>query len=657
MAQGVRVNEPVAGSANIEVVDSVDVDFNSGDLRKRQRVVLSGNSPTSPDVFSRTSAASATDGGLVVHVATTPVVTTDIRTNGAVVSTTNRLPSQAVIVGPDGVNAVSTTNRLPVDIAGATVSATFSSYTDPNNATQTPLAASATFTGQWFDVLNYAAITVAIQSDAPSAANGVIAEFSVDGVNVITTITSTYPGGNAGAYFSIPIEARYFRTRYVNGATAQTTVRSGVIYEFTAPAGAQQALGGPLTDANIGGVQRSVITGRLSTGQLKTLATNAAGELAVNIANPSIAPNAVATGTLAAASAYTASQTYAPAAPATAVMLTVPAGHASWQITLNGTFSTTSQVFFEGSETGADADWFALNGRRNADATTNDETTLLDANPFGGPSPAGAGVSYWRGSTAGVNYLRVRCGTFTAADAIGVRITTSVGVGAVFQNAAAPLAADNFKSGSLAAAGDTVVVSAAGSGAWSVYMNGNYTGTVYFEASVDGVNFNKINGAVQGVGTLQTQFVGTGTANQSLQVRGGSGGLKNIRLRAGADFVGSFVGTLRTGAGTGGVYLTAPVPIAGLSNGAQTLRQSVGITAVRIDPSVLTTRTSVEIKYHANGATNNSYVYVAFSSGVGVGTGRELSPGESWTLDLTSTTQIWAIATTAGQPVQVTEIG
>lgn len=658
MADGTNVVEPTSTTTSqITKIDSEAVDFGAGDVRQRQRFVLSGNSPTSPDVFTKAGAAAPTDGGLVVHVASTPVVTTDIRTDGAVVSPANRLPVTSGLLGPDG-NPVSSTNRLPVDIGGATVQATFSSFVSAANSTQTPLAANATFTGAWEDVKDYAALAGALTSDVPSAVSGVIAEFALDaaGTQVVAQQVTTYPGGNTGAYFAFPPEARYVRIRYINGATAQTVFRSQISYEFTAPVVPIQALGGQLTDANMGGVVRAILAGRLSTGQIKSLLTNAAGELAVSIANPSIAPNATATGTITAAAGVTAGQVYAPTALATAVQLLVPAGHASWQVTLNGTFSAGSQVFFEGSETGLDADWFSLNGRRNSDATTNDETSILDTNPFGGPSPAGAGVSYWRGSTAGINYLRVRCGTFTPGDAIAVRITSSVGVGATFPNAAAPLAADNYKSATLTNPGDTVLVSASGSGAWSGYMMGNFTGTVFFEQSVDGVNFNKINGAVAGVGTLQSQLAGTGVAGQTLAVRGGSGGLKNIRLRAGADFVGTFTGILRTGAGSAGVFMTAPVPIAGLSNGAQTLRQVAGSggTASRMDPSPLATRTSVEIRAMS---TNTVSVFVGFSSAVGTGSGRELVPGEAWTLDVTTATQLWAIAASAAQGVQVTEIG
>ena len=60
------------------------------------------------------------------------------------------------------------------------------------------------------------------------------------------------------------------------------------------------------------------------------------------------------------------------------------------------------------------------------------------------------------------------------------------------------------------------------------------------------------------------------------------GGLKSVRLRAGADFVGTFSGTIRAGAGTAGVFMVAPVPIAPLT-AALTTRQAVSSTVGRID--------------------------------------------------------------------------
>lgn len=122
--------------------------------------------------------------------------------------------------------------------------------------------------------------------------------------------------------------------------------------------------------------------------------------------------------------------------PAGSVLqITVPSGFSSWSVQLGGTFSSTSQVAFEGSED--NIYFFALNGRRNLDVNTNDSTNTLDVNPFGGAPPTGANPSHWRGTVGGIRYFRVRCVAYTAADNIAVGISSSEAVGAVFLNSIA----------------------------------------------------------------------------------------------------------------------------------------------------------------------------------------------------------------------------
>lgn len=144
--------------------------------------------------------------------------------------------------------------------------------------------------------------------------------------------------------------------------------------------------------------------------------------------------NASTTGNLTAA---TTSQ-FTAAVAGSVVQLSVPDGHSSWSVYLAGTFSAASQVSFEGSQTGADGTWFNLSLRRNADASTNDTTTVLDTTPFGGPAPTGGNPSHWRGNAGGIKFVRVRCQIYTAADNISVYIGSSAGVGTVFLNAAIP---------------------------------------------------------------------------------------------------------------------------------------------------------------------------------------------------------------------------
>jgi hypothetical protein len=157
--------------------------------------------------------------------------------------------------------------------------------------------------------------------------------------------------------------------------------------------------------------------------QVVTLDLGGSGaESLINGAMPITQSNGYTTGTLTAA--------------AQAITVTVPDGHSSWTVYLRGTFSATSQVAFEGSPDGTN--WHALNGRRNTDAATNETTNFVDANPFGGPSPAGSNPSNWRGVIGGIRFFRVRCAVYTALDAIAVQIVTSPGVGATFLNVGLP---------------------------------------------------------------------------------------------------------------------------------------------------------------------------------------------------------------------------
>jgi hypothetical protein len=265
--------------------------------------------------------------------------------------------------------------------------------------------------------------------------------------------------------------------------------------------------------------------------------------------------NGLITGTLTSAMAVNGVSASNPTA---FLLFTVPDGHSSWQITLNGTFSASSQVFFEGSETNGDNDWFSLNGRRNTDATTNDTTNIIDTNPTG----LGANPSYWRGNTGGVKYLRVRCGTFTAADSIAVRITTSTGLGATFINSTMPTTSDIQILGTITAVSQSVILLVSGYSGWAALLTSaaGWTGTVQLQASTDGVTYFPINGAIQGNGALSTSIIGTGTASYLNQVRGSIGGLKYLQITSTAWTSGSLSITIRAGVGTAGTFLVASLP-------------------------------------------------------------------------------------------------
>lgn len=629
-------------------------------IKDRLAPLVAGRSPVAivsnggVEPFVKAMSPEPSDPGLVVRQA--GATQTWIVTEQGPVSETHPLPVDAQLKDDNGA-AFTDANRLPVDIGTVTVQASFDSVISTVNTTTVPLGANEIFVGQWEEVTNYAAISLAIYTDAGTIMDGAKAQFSTNAADVVTEGVSTIgPGGGSG-YFSLAPQARYFRIYYANGPVAQTLLRAEVTFHFQPPGLAQAPVGSPSDDRTSAASSKTFLHGRHSSGYWAALKSTIEGYLSVAVENVVRVrgENFETTGVLTAAAAVNASQSNVAGPARTVVMIQVPEGHESSQVRLYGTFSAGSRVFFEGSADGSDDSWFSLNSRRNSDATTNDESSVLDASPFGGPGPVGAGNSNWRGSPGGVKFYRVRCGTFAAGDAISVKITTSTAGGPIFQQGPPPLPTDRAASGALDSVGDTVEVATSGTSSFTVLATGQWTGKIAFEQTVDGVTWRRTT-AITAPGQSHQFMAGTGAPNQSAGGRGGSGGTRRVRVLADTDFAGLANVVIRASAGSFAVALTSPVQIAGLYTASQTLRHTVGITAVRLDPSAVVGRSSVEVLYQATGAANNGVVYVGFANSVTTGNGRALQPGEAWTLDVTTTTTLWAVASNAGQQVQVTEL-
>lgn len=163
-------------------------------------------------------------------------------------------------------------NPLPVDMAGAinieNLSLQYESYISTANSTDVPLQANEQFLGPWEDVRDYAAIIMSIYTDASSAQNGAMVEFSADGVDVIGYQFTTIPGGIPG-FFSVPPQARYVRINYTNGPVAQTVLEAQVKFSFNPPANPQGPIGGQTTDFSIALGTKAAITSRVMSGPME----------------------------------------------------------------------------------------------------------------------------------------------------------------------------------------------------------------------------------------------------------------------------------------------------------------------------------------------------------------------------------------------------
>lgn len=163
---------------------------------------------------------------------------------------------------------VDSDNPVPVQITDATlnVDATFTSRISTLNSSFTPLGANETFVGTWEDCLNYAALTFTINTDANSAQDGAVVQWSDDGVNVLSLQTATVQPLPTGIFFALAPQGKFFRVIYTNGPVAQTFLRSEVSMLFSAPALTQGPIANPSTDLNIGVTTVGHMKGRVMDG-------------------------------------------------------------------------------------------------------------------------------------------------------------------------------------------------------------------------------------------------------------------------------------------------------------------------------------------------------------------------------------------------------
>lgn len=118
------------------------------------------------------------------------------------------------------------------------------------NTTTTPLGSNATFTGGWQDCLNYQEVNISILSDKNSATNGLVFQWSADGVNIGDTDVFSYYTASGGTNYTPNPAFRYFRVLYTNGAVAQTTFSLQTILRRSMTGGSFHRIDSTLKDDN-----------------------------------------------------------------------------------------------------------------------------------------------------------------------------------------------------------------------------------------------------------------------------------------------------------------------------------------------------------------------------------------------------------------------
>lgn len=167
----------------------------------------------------------------------------------------------------------------PVTIRGA-VSA--------GNSSTAVLANAAVFTGVFEEVTDFAFIATSIISDKAAATNGLVFQWSSDGVNVDRTESSNLLAAT-GRAFALTVRARYFRIVYTNGAVTQTSFRLSTVYHQSGVGIVTRPLSGAISDDNFAQLVQAVITGKRIDGTYGEVGLDNSNRLQV------VTPAAVAT--------------------------------------------------------------------------------------------------------------------------------------------------------------------------------------------------------------------------------------------------------------------------------------------------------------------------------------------------------------------------
>lgn len=157
----------------------------------------------------------------------------------------------------------------------------YQAIVDTANSTATPLGISASFMGDWTNIIQFGIIYVSVYADQASATDGLCIEQSSDGVNVDGDDCFTIPA-TSGKNFSINPYAKYLRVSYTNGTVAQTEFRLQIILKQGGKASAHRIQDSIIADDDAELV-KSVITGENPQGIFVNFRATRLGNFRVSI--------------------------------------------------------------------------------------------------------------------------------------------------------------------------------------------------------------------------------------------------------------------------------------------------------------------------------------------------------------------------------------
>lgn len=164
----------------------------------------------------------------------------------------------------------STTDLITaVDDIGVTTPITVTSKPneiDPNNTTDVALDGGGVFTGTSTEILAYSQIIVQCFSDKNSATDGLVIQLSTDNTNWTDHTHSVTVAANTLGFLSVGASAKYYRVKYTNGGTGQTTFRLTSILCYQPQPTEAISISDPIVGTDHATLAKSVVTGKTTGG-------------------------------------------------------------------------------------------------------------------------------------------------------------------------------------------------------------------------------------------------------------------------------------------------------------------------------------------------------------------------------------------------------
>lgn len=147
-----------------------------------------------------------------------------------------------------------------------------------SNSTTIPLEADAVFTGEWDTTKDYNSIIITVTTDKASATDGLMVEWSDDGINKVQDDVFTI-SANTGKVFTFAPAGHYMRLVYTNGDTTQTSFSLHAMMKQGGILGSSHRIQDSIIDEDDAELVKSVLTGITDEGVFINIKAAEPGDL------------------------------------------------------------------------------------------------------------------------------------------------------------------------------------------------------------------------------------------------------------------------------------------------------------------------------------------------------------------------------------------